>query len=62
MTTFVGVGLSDIGRARTRNEDSLALLLSGGIAVIADGMGGHPHREDAERTARIRGSASERVG
>ena len=48
-TTFVG--LSDIGRARTRNEDCLALLPSGGIAIVADGMGGHPGGDVASRIA-----------
>lgn len=49
MTTFVG--LSDIGRARTRNEDSLTLLPSAGIAIVADGMGGHPGGDIASQIA-----------
>ena len=34
------VGLSDVGKARTRNEDSLSLVPELGVAVVADGMGG----------------------
>lgn len=35
-------GLSDLGRVRRRNEDSLGLAPECGVAVVADGMGGHP--------------------
>lgn len=34
-------GHSDIGRKRTVNEDSFALDEARGIAIVADGMGGH---------------------
>ena len=36
-------GLTDIGQRRSRNEDSLEIRSEFGIAVVADGMGGHPH-------------------
>ena len=44
-------GLSDIGQARSRNEDSLEIRSELGIAVIADGMGGHPHGDLASKLA-----------
>jgi len=45
------VGLSDVGQTRSRNEDSLSLLPDLGVAVVADGMGGHPGGDIASRVA-----------
>lgn len=44
-------GLSDIGRLRSANEDSFALLPAAGIALVADGMGGHARGELASTIA-----------
>ena len=45
------VGLSDIGMTRARNEDSYCILPELGVAVVADGMGGHPGGDVASRIA-----------
>lgn len=50
-TTLLAAGLSDVGRVRTRNEDALALEPDRGLAVVADGMGGHPAGHIASRIA-----------
>ena len=44
-------GLTDIGQKRSRNEDSLVIRSDLGIAVVADGMGGHPHGDLASSLA-----------
>ncbi len=44
-------GLSDVGLARTHNEDCFEIDQDLQIYVVADGMGGHSHGEVASRIA-----------
>lgn len=43
--------LSDIGLIRTGNEDAIAILPEYGLAILADGMGGHNAGEVASNMA-----------
>lgn len=51
-------GTSDVGQVRKRNEDSMSLVPALGVAVIADGMGGHPGGDVASRIAAATVTAS----
>ncbi len=42
-------GLSDVGRARSNNEDAIALDEAAGLVVLADGMGGYNAGEVASQ-------------
>jgi serine/threonine protein phosphatase PrpC len=45
------VGLTDVGRVRERNEDSLLIDPLASLFIIADGMGGHAAGDVASQTA-----------
>ena len=47
----VYAGLSDVGRLRQNNEDSLAWDAAASVAVLADGMGGYNAGEVASKMA-----------
>ena len=47
---FKATGISDVGRERSRNEDSIYLDESGHFVLLADGMGGHERGAEASNT------------
>ncbi|MGD2187518.1 MAG: protein phosphatase 2C domain-containing protein, partial [Desulfobacterales bacterium] len=49
MVTIESAGISDIGRRREQNEDSLFFDDNLGLYVVADGMGGHKAGEIASK-------------
>jgi protein phosphatase len=50
-TNIIASGISDPGRIRSENEDSIMLDESGNFMLLADGMGGHERGAEASRTA-----------
>lgn len=44
-------GISDVGRVRSENEDSIFIDENGRFMLLADGMGGHERGEEASSTA-----------
>ncbi len=51
MTALAMAGLTDAGRVRPDNEDCISFHPEIGLAVLADGMGGHQAGEVASRMA-----------
>lgn len=45
------VSATDIGRIRSRNEDSVKIFPSDGLAILSDGMGGHRAGDVASQMA-----------
>ena len=49
--TWHGIGLTDIGRVRSTNQDAYWVNNEMGLWIVADGMGSHPHSGIASQVA-----------
>lgn len=49
-SVIVATGISDTGRVRSENEDSIILDEAGKYLLLADGMGGHERGAEASQT------------